>query len=346
MGAQILRSLGVSNPVLALENGTQGWFLAGLALEHGSTRSYDEALDAGALAQARERAAALAERSGVPSLSAPQAQAWLDDPGRTTYVLDVRSPQEWARDPLAGAQSAPGGQLLQATDHYIGVRGARAVLLDDDGVRAAVIASWLLQLGIEAAVLAPQARAQWRITAAAAPLGGPGGSAAAHLAPGTVPQLDAQALATLAARDRPLWLLDLRSSAAFIQAHARGAHWSIRPQLAQALTAAPREATVLLFADTVALAELAALDVRAAGWNDIVLAADGLQAWRAAGLPVTEGAAARAVLPDRARIDYLFFVHDRHDGNAQAARDYLAWETGLLAQCAPDELAVFKLAVG
>ena len=31
---------GVPNPVVALENGTQGWFLAGLQLEHGASRSY------------------------------------------------------------------------------------------------------------------------------------------------------------------------------------------------------------------------------------------------------------------------------------------------------------------
>ena len=36
LGAQTLRNLGLANPVLALENGTQGWYLAGLTLEHGS----------------------------------------------------------------------------------------------------------------------------------------------------------------------------------------------------------------------------------------------------------------------------------------------------------------------
>jgi hypothetical protein len=40
IGAQTLINLGVRNPVSALENGTQGWYLADLKLEHGGTRRY------------------------------------------------------------------------------------------------------------------------------------------------------------------------------------------------------------------------------------------------------------------------------------------------------------------
>jgi hypothetical protein len=42
-------------------------------------------------------------------------------------------------------------------------------------------------------------------------------------------------------------------------------------------------------------------------------------------------------------IDYLFFVHDRHDGNKAAARQYLAWEMNLLAQIDDLEKNTFKL---
>jgi hypothetical protein len=72
----------------------------------------------------------------------------------------------------------------------------------------------------------------------------------------------------------------------------------------------------------------------------VTSAFDGLDAWERAGLPVERFA---IVLPREARIDYLFFVHDRHDGNLDAARAYLEWETGLIAQCEPDELSVFRI---
>ena len=44
-----------------------------------------------------------------------------------------------------GFQSAPGGQLVQETEMFAPVRGARMVLFDDDGVRANMTASWLAQ---------------------------------------------------------------------------------------------------------------------------------------------------------------------------------------------------------
>ena len=331
MGAQMLRNLGVENPILALENGTQGWFLAGLQLEHGSTRRYPETVSDEALELARRRVAALRERHGVTTLTARAAQDWIDDTRRTTLVLDVRTPDEFARDPLKGSYSAPGGQLLQATDQYIGVRKSRVLLIDDDGVRAPVIAHWLVQLGIEAAVVTPETRRELRLPIAAAAR-----SAAA------LPRLDAAALRTLVARDQAPALIDLRSSAQYRRGHADGACWAIRPTLEPLLAqniAKTGSAAVLLFADSTGLAELAALDLRETGATDVYLANDGLDAWHAAGLPIVESAEHPE---DSERIDYLFFVHDRHEGNAQAARDYLAWETGLLAQCAPDELAAFK----
>ena len=46
--------------------------------------------------------------------------------------------------------------------------------------------------------------------------------------------------------------------------------------------------------------------------------------------------------PDQECIDFLFFVHDRHDGNLDAARRYLEWETGLLAQLDDQERGILS----
>ena len=82
--------------------------------------------------------------------------ARLEAPGRTLYRFDVRTPEEYDAGHLPGFASAPGGQLVQETDHSVPVRGARIVLADDDGVRAPMTASWLAQMGWEVYVLAPQ----------------------------------------------------------------------------------------------------------------------------------------------------------------------------------------------
>lgn len=65
----------------------------------------------------------------------------------------------------------------------------------------------------------------------------------------------------------------------------------------------------------------------------------GPDAWRSAGLALQEGA---DTLPDAQCIDFLFFTHDRHAGNKDAARQYLAWEIGLLAQMSEEEVASLK----
>ena len=49
----------------------------------------------------------------------PKSQRWLDDPHRTTYLLDVRTPEEFDAGSLPGAVHAPGGQLVQATDQWV-----------------------------------------------------------------------------------------------------------------------------------------------------------------------------------------------------------------------------------
>jgi len=38
-------------------------------------------------------------------------------------------------------------------------------------------------------------------------------------------------------------------------------------------------------------------------------------------------------------------VHDRHAGNREAMKQYLAWETGLMAQLDAEEKAAFKVGV-
>jgi hypothetical protein len=49
------------------------------------------------------------------------------------------------------------------------------------------------------------------------------------------------------------------------------------------------------------------------------------------------------VPPDSVCIDFLFFTARRHDNDAEAARQYLAWETGLLAQLDEQERGVFRI---
>lgn len=322
IGAQTLINLGLPNPVYALENGTQGWYLNDHALEHGGTRRYAD--DSGNI-DLRPAANALAQRFGVPTVTAQTVRQWAGDANRTLFLCDVRTPEEFAAGSLPGAQHTPGGQLMQAGDQYVGVRGARLVLFDDDGVRAPTVASWLRQMGHDASVLEG------------------GLSSGLQIAPADVPAapalatIDAQALSARLSRG-DMALIDLRPSMQFRAGHVPKARWSIRPRLAADAKGETRQ--IVLVADEPALAAWAAASELAGHSPAPLLLGGGMAAWRDAGLPME----ATPDLPaDAECIDYLFFVHDRHDGNKEAARRYLAWETGLVAQLDAQERAAFRL---
>jgi rhodanese-related sulfurtransferase len=152
IGAQSLINAGLPNRVRALRNGTIGWTLAGQALVHGRRDRFPEVGPAAA-ADARDRARNVAYRAGVRQIDRATLDLLAADATRTLYRFDVRTPEEYAAGHLRGFRSAAGGQLVQETDHFAPVRGARIVLADDLGARADMTASWLAQMGWETYVL-------------------------------------------------------------------------------------------------------------------------------------------------------------------------------------------------
>ncbi|WP_346357774.1 rhodanese-like domain-containing protein [Bosea sp. (in: a-proteobacteria)] len=306
--------------VLALENGTQGWALSGRALAHGSAPAPLPTADQQA---SRERAAAFMRSHAIRRIDRAEAEQFAREPGRTTYLLDVRDPAEHSAAPHAAAVSAPGGQLVQATDQWIGVRRARIILADDTGLRAALAAFWLRQLGYETYVLSEIDAwpAEWRL---------PSQEPRPDVA---LPTAIEATEAVRRARDGEL-VLDLRGSLAYRAGHLAGAIWSIRPRLP-----AIAGRSILLCGDP-AVAALASRDLMESGATSVHRVEGDARGWRAAGLLLE-------VSPDdptdAAAIDHLFFVHDRHDGNLDAARRYLAWEMGLVAQLDEAERGEYRL---
>lgn len=326
IGAQTLIDIGVSNPVYALENGTQGWALAGFELERGSDRGYPPIPEAHSGDRRTDAIRRLAMTEGVREVAVAEARDWLADRTRTTYVLDVRTPEEFAACPVPNVQNAPGGQLVQATDQWLAVRGARVLLIDHDAVRAPMVARWLRRMGWNAHTL--------RLTDAATAVGSD--------PDGVSPELPRPA--SLSTADLAVWLrndacivLDLRPSMDYRRGHIPGAVWSIRPRIAQDI---PKGSTrVVLVCDDALISRMAAHELMERTDLEVYQLEGGFKRWVAESRPV---AASPNVPSDHEAIDYLFFVHDRHDGNLAAARKYLEWEQGLVAQLEPDELAIFN----
>ncbi|NYT63641.1 sulfurtransferase [Alcaligenaceae bacterium] len=322
IGAQTLIDSGITNPVKALENGTQGWYLADLPLEHGSTRYYPDAVSSSDLPAKQQAAALFAEQNGVACLSYQEIQQQSGGSEHTVYWCDIRTEQEFATGTLPGARHAPGGQLIQATDQYLGTRNACIVVFDTECVRAIYIAVWLKRMGWKVTVLNDAAR-YFQPDAALADLG-----AQSNLA-----QINARQLREKMAQGAVA--IDLRPSASYRKKHIAGSQWSIRPRLADMPLAA--ETPVVLIVEKSETAKSASLDLFELGvkqisclvWDDADIAQADLPCLATPNDP-----------PNELCVDYLFFVHDRHDGNKAAARQYLAWETALLGQLDEGELAV------
>jgi len=328
IGAQSLINAGVPNRVVSLSGGTQGWRLAGLDLERGASTTLRPVSDQ-ADAAARRRAEAVSARFSIGRIDYDTLNTWLGEANhRTTYVLDVRTAEEFAAGHLPGSISAPGGQLVQAIDRWVGIRGARLALVDDTGTRAIMTAHWLKQLGWDVHIID----------------GGLKGAAietdsGAKVSVGfAVPVIEAAEAARRLAEGAAA--ISLEPSSAYRQAHPEGALWSIRPRLDRLPTGVLRADRIILFADDGAVGQLAAIDLSELTTAQIALVSGGTQAWLGAGLPVV---ASPDDPPDAERIDYIFWNHDRHCGNADAMRAYLRWETELPAQIAAEGLSGFRL---
>ncbi len=96
IGAQALRNAGFRNKIMSLKDGTMAWHLAGFEVVHGATRRPPEVSSKG-LAAAREGAALVAQRCDVRHIDKATLAAWRSEAKeRSLYVLDVRTPEEYA----------------------------------------------------------------------------------------------------------------------------------------------------------------------------------------------------------------------------------------------------------
>lgn len=326
IGAQSLINAGIPNKVVALKNGTMGWHLAGLKLAH----NQDEIAPApglSALNQARRSAKRVARRFGVKYVTVAQVRDFalqLDE--RTLYLFDVRSPEEYEAGHLHSTISAPGGQLVQTTDAFMATRNARVLLIDDNGVRATMTASWLIQMGWQEVYVVKEALASGPAYEGPAPVEVLG------LDKATCDFISADALER-ALEERGAVVLDFEVSLRYRDGHIPGAWLSIRANVEDNMKKIPSAAIIVLTSADGIIARLAANEVARLTATPVTVLRGGTAAWRDAGLPMETGLERLADTTE----DAWYRPYDRIANVEEAMKDYLSWEIELVKQIERDD---------
>jgi rhodanese-related sulfurtransferase len=327
IGTQSLINAGLPNRIFALRNGTIGWTLAGHGVERGKTDRFLQRPDATrsvAIAEAK----AWAERVGVPVIDRRTFDSFLTQAAeRTLHLLDVRTPQEYERGHPPGFISAPGGQLVQAIDEWVAVRGARLVLFDDDGVRARMTASWLVQMGWEAHVLGLDAIAATEIGTPPPhrPLRPSVGSATIDIA-------------DLATQGGPT-IVDLARSPAYAAGHIPGAHFVLASRFAEDLPRVPGNGPIILTSNDGDEALFALADATASTPRQVAVLNGGTRAWIESKGSLESDRHSWISQPD----DVYKRPYEGTDNAASAMQAYIDWELQLVAQLANDSISNFHV---
>ncbi len=331
IGAQSLIHAGIPNKVVALKNGTMGWHLAGFQLAHNQDRVAPAPGESG-LKKAQQAAARVAQRFGVKYIDVAMVRKFaLEMDRRTLYLFDVRSPEEYQAGHLPSTVSAPGGQLVQTTDAFMATRNARVLLIDDNGVRATMTASWLIQMGWNEVYVVRNALSSGPLYQGPAPV--------------TALGLDKAKCSTITADELKRALeakrgvvVDFETSLRYRDGHIPGAWLAIRAHLADNLKKIPPAAMIVLISPDGIIARLAAPEAAQLTRTPVKVLAGGTEAWRMAGLPLETGMTHLADATD----DVWYRPYDRTANVEEAMKDYLSWEVGLVKQIEHDEDARFR----
>ena len=325
IGAQSLINAGLPNRVLALRNGTMGWSLAGFACDNGQNRRAP-GVSAATLQWARQAAKGVAQSCGISTIDHAALERLRADGARTTYLFDVRDPAEYEAGHVSGAISAPGGQLVQATDQYVGTLGARIVLVDDAEVRALMTASWLRQMSWQEVFVLAEAGTE--IGRVAAPMLQTEIDSGAAIDLASFGELFGRHAATV---------IDLSPSRDYLKEHIPGAWFAIRGRLQRALKKIPLSEILVLTSEDGVLAAMAVTEAKVLTSVPVRFLAGGNAAWRAAGYELST----EPLMADEA-VDQWRKPYERSGDTKAAMNEYLAWEIDLLGRVERDGLLKYS----
>ena len=325
IGAQTLIDFGIKNKVKALENGTQGWFLSELSLEHNKNKYLEVLPNDIETQQLQNKVLKLTNDLNIDLIDLKKAQELIIDKKKSTFIFDVTTSKTISITPGI-IMNVPGGQLIQATDKYIGVWKATVILVDDgDLIRAGTTSFWLKKMGYEVYILKEGL-------------------------------LKAQTLKFIKEIDHKLIdldfinledlvkikiqiLYDIRSSKDFCKMRIKNSIWLNRAHLYRKKT--KTDDPIIIITDNLEKASLIVKDLKQKDKGAIIK----VYKWNQNEITSYPSLIDVTIetLSEQNNIDFNFHTHMRHDGNKEHAKQYLEWEINLVSKMDKQELSFFKL---
>ena len=325
IGAQTLIDFGIKNKVKALENGTQGWFLSELSLDHNKKKYLEVLPNDIETQQLQNKVLKLTNDLNIDLIDLKKAQELIIDKKKSTFIFDVTTSKTISTKP-GTIMNVPGGQLIQATDKYIGVWKATVILVDDgDLIRAGTTSFWLKKMGYEVYILKE-------------------GLLKAQTLKFTkeidhkLIDLDFINLEDLVKIKKQI-LYDIRSSKDFCKMRIKNSIWLNRAHLYREKT--KTDDPIIIITDNLEKASLIVQDLKQKDKGAIIK----VYKWNQNEIISYPSVIDVTIetLSEQNNIDFNFHTHMRHDGNKEHAKQYLEWEINLVSKMDKQELSFFKL---
>ena len=325
IGAQTLIDLGISNKVKALENGTQGWFLSDLFLEHKKNKFLDISPNNIETEKLQNKILQLISKLNVSLIDHRKAQELILDDTRSTFIFNVTTSNKNSNQ-NSFIKNVPGGQLVQATDKYIGVWNARVILIDDgDLIRAGTTASWLKKMGYETYILKKGLLEVKKLKLKNQKI----------FKKDKLNLLKSEDLINL----KNTILYDIRSSKDYSRKRLKNSIWLNRANLHKQNI--KNNDAIVIITDNLEKASLIIKDLEEKKLSHLTK----VYKWSQSELknyPLIMDESIK-FLSEKISIDYNFHTHMRHKGNREDAKKYLKWEIDLIKKMDNQELSHFKI---
>jgi cysteine-S-conjugate beta-lyase len=324
IGAQTLIDFGIKNTVKALENGTQGWFLSNFNLDHNKNKIIDILPNDLEIKELQEKVLNLINKNNIKVINISQAQQLIDDNNASTFVFNVTN--TLGEKIVNEIPHVPGGQVVQATDKYIGVWNSNVILIDDgDLIRAGTTAMWLQKMNFNVHILkngmleASKLKLRQRF----------------NHEEETLDTLNINDLMTL----KNCTFFDIRSSQDYLNIRLKNSLWLNRSEIFK--NNIDENKNIIIITDNLKKAFLIVKDIQNQNKNCRVK----VYKWSKDDLVKQPHIFDHTIkkMDKEKRIDFNFHTYMRHEGNKEHAKQYLEWEKNLIDKMDKQELSFFNL---